>query len=492
MNLQTEYLTNSEINALLKVIKDPRDRAIIILVLCTGINKSELIALTTNAIDWENRVLKITGRNEREIPLNDQAFAALAAWSKERPDTPCPYFFITLKGTVKGISYRQAYDILSKYAKTAGLEKTVNMYTLRNTFAVNLFAQGIKPDKAVAISGRSSRTTIRLYARKSKAFRPEPVKRQEPEKLTGLDTRTAFDKWLSKRFPEKPREPRPITPVSEPITLDPETTILGRDNIINELRLSLNKGQSILITGKLGLGKTHLLKHMAWLLKPNAVYISAPSPIKNLLTQICNSHYPGWKRELTGNISNKDIMDYLSANKINTPPILVIDKLENIRTTNIETFLFLLENFTVLGAAETTKPALKQIWWKFKQKEIPPLKNETIRELIHYLTRNLTVKDYHQMENKIMNTACGNLLAVVEMIRQLSFCNIVNDSAIDEIHHEAGQHYRHWSWVIIVAWGGAMMFRFISLGSRDFEGYILAGMCMSVLMVVKSLVFRRR
>ena len=121
MNMKVEYLTINEINALLKSIDDLRDNAIITLFLTTGVFLKELFDLKIDSINWEKKILAIPGTRKREIPLNDQAFDALAKWSKERPDVRCPFFFITTKGKVKGLSDRSVDQIVRKYGKRAGI-----------------------------------------------------------------------------------------------------------------------------------------------------------------------------------------------------------------------------------------------------------------------------------------------------------------------------------------------------------------------------------
>jgi energy-coupling factor transporter ATP-binding protein EcfA2 len=62
--------------------------------------------------------------------------------------------------------------------------------------------------------------------------------------------------------------------------IDPETIIFGRDSVIAEITQNLSKGQSTLLTGKLGLGKSHILKHISAKLTPTASIFQHPSPPK--------------------------------------------------------------------------------------------------------------------------------------------------------------------------------------------------------------------
>ena len=490
-NQDLEWLTVGETNAILNAISEPRDKAIITLVISTGLFMNEIIELKPTDIDWDNRILKVSGDRARELPLNDQAYTALAAWTKDRPDTPAKQFFLTTKGKVKALSARTVNHIIAKYSHAAGLNKQVNAYTLRSTFAVNLFTQGIAIDKASTLLGITDTKALHRYANATDNPAPQMVSAEDAEKLEALDTRPEPEKWLSKLLPTKPHHAKEMVAIIGPITPNPETDIFGRDSIMDGLKAGLNKGQSLLLTGRLGIGKSHILQHLASQLQHKVLFLDSPTPMKETLSTLCESLYPDGLKAVGTRPSTKEILEYISTNPSTQNPILIIDNLDKLKTSDLEVFTSLLETFTILGATETTKPALKQIWWKFKQVELQPLNQKTTKELIQFLTKNLSIKTYKSMETKIVTVACGVPLAVVEMTHQLNNYNVVDRNAVHKIYNEAGVNEHEWAWIIILAWAGLMMFRFISLGTHSFEGYIFAGMGMSVIMVLKFFLLRK-
>lgn len=118
-----EYLTTQETKKFLRAIDDPRDLAIAVLFLSTGIFLKELIDLKITDIDWETHTLKISGKRPRTITLNDEAYTVLVNCHKERPTTPEQHFFLTEKGAVKGLSDRSIDYLLRKYGLQAKLTK---------------------------------------------------------------------------------------------------------------------------------------------------------------------------------------------------------------------------------------------------------------------------------------------------------------------------------------------------------------------------------
>jgi hypothetical protein len=180
-------------------------------------------------------------------------------------------------------------------------------------------------------------------------------------------------------------------------------------------------------------------------------------------------------------------MQHIAENKVDQLPVLILDNLDKLKASDAESILFLLEHFTVLGAVADLNPKLKPVWWKFKEVELKPLKLEDSKELIKHLSASLHISNYEMLETKLLSTANGFPLAIVEMIHQLSLNSRITPQTIREADHAAGQSYRDWTPMIAVMWGALTAFRFISLGTHSFEGYILAGFGISVFGVLKFL-----
>ena len=171
-----EYLTLNESNALLKAVDDARDFAIITLFLNAGLFLSEIIDLKVNSIDWNKHLLRVPGGRKRDITLDEQAYEAIAVWSKERADVKHNAFFITTKGKVKELSDRAVDKLIRKYADQAGIKRKVNSQILRNTFAVRLFSREIGIDQASAIlSSPTPNRSIATSKRPNRRLRRYPT-----------------------------------------------------------------------------------------------------------------------------------------------------------------------------------------------------------------------------------------------------------------------------------------------------------------------------
>jgi len=480
-----EHLNINESNALLKAIDDTRDFAIITLFLNSGLFLYELINLKINSIDWDKHVLHISGNRKRDIILNDQAYEALARWSKERPDVKCSSFFITTKGKAKELSGRNIDKFIKKYAGQAGIKRNVNAQILRNTFAVRLFSKEVEISKAAAILGISDHESINRYIKAAK----EPM----PEIPEHIDTRPKLVKAFSRIFPTKPKQAKPVTETKGPLVPSPEEVIFGRDSVVDELKSNISKNTSTLLVSQIGIGKTHILRNINHQ-HPEAIFIASPTPGKLMISQILDKLNPDWKKHTKARASLQETLDLLTASISGQPQthLLLVDNLDRLKISDVDLFLKVLEHFTVIAAANDTGEKLKQVWWKFKKIEIRPLSEEASRQLIKYMTQNLSISDYEMLETRILTLSNGLPLAIVDMTHQISHQPVVTRERIREVYHEAGIHYRDWTSVIVVLWGVAIMFRFVALGTHSFESYILAGVGIAFISMMRFFAFRMR
>ncbi len=472
-----EYLTDPEIKALLKEINRSRDLAIILLLIGTGLKMKELLELNLDSIDWEKKLVHVGGPRKRDMPLNDEVFEALSAWSKDRQDNPSEALFITVHGRPKRLTKCAAKKLAKKYACCAGIRKDVNFAVLRNTFGVRLMAKETSIDNAAAILGLHSPISIQRYMKGALDEKKGNVPGSELEKL---DTRPRFIRNLSKLVHPKHKEARVITP-SVPAGRS-EVTV-DRTEVLSGIKRNLSRELSTLIIGPPGIGKTHLLKVSAG---GDILYLASPCSVRQFLTNLCDKYCPaGWPKRLRSGARAPawEIAELLSdtLKGRDKKAVIAIDNFDSSRISDLEVILTLFDNFTVVAAADETPARLKELWWKFRKIEIPPLDRESSKELIKHLTAGLTIVDYELLETRILTVSNGMPLAIVEMVGQVSHLPVVRKEDARQVYHEAGIRYRDWTPLVLIIWSIATSSRFITLGSQSFEGYILALIGMAAL-----------
>jgi integrase/recombinase XerD len=126
------YLTEETAQRLLAAANAPWQRALVILLLSTGIRRSEAVAITLDDLDLEQRQVLIRGKGgkERVVPLTQEATAAIRHYLRHRKKTNCQRLFVSQTG--EAIQGRIVNRILSRVVKKAGLEgRGITPHTLR-------------------------------------------------------------------------------------------------------------------------------------------------------------------------------------------------------------------------------------------------------------------------------------------------------------------------------------------------------------------------
>jgi site-specific recombinase XerD len=148
---EPRILTEDEYQRLLvSCAHHPRDRAIIVLYLQTGMRLSELVRLKVSDIELPRditqeeeqagfaRITRSTGRTER-IPLNYKASQALVAYLAKRPASP--YSTLFLNRFDAPLSKRRVQYLVQDYLVRIGIFDA-SVHTLRHTMAAHHIAQG--------------------------------------------------------------------------------------------------------------------------------------------------------------------------------------------------------------------------------------------------------------------------------------------------------------------------------------------------------------
>lgn len=165
------WLKPKEKNALLDTVDhaSARDRAIIVLLLNTGLRVFELAGLTWADVVLRERKgeLKIRGKGgkHRDVPVNPHCRAALMAlgWEKHRGS----HRHVVVGERLDRLGVRGIQGIAEKYGKEAGI-KEFSAHSLRHTLAHDLIESGTRLERVAEILGHSSLDTTRLYTRPSK------------------------------------------------------------------------------------------------------------------------------------------------------------------------------------------------------------------------------------------------------------------------------------------------------------------------------------
>ena len=145
-----------------------RDRAMLELLYATGLRVSELINLKQSQVNFNQGVLRIVGKGDRErlIPLGEES----QRWLRDFIDGPrmeillerqTDYLFPTRRGDRMT---RQAFwHIIKRYAEKAGVRKKMSPHSLRHAFATHLLNRGADLRVVQLLLGHSDLSTTQIY-----------------------------------------------------------------------------------------------------------------------------------------------------------------------------------------------------------------------------------------------------------------------------------------------------------------------------------------
>jgi len=145
-----------------------RDRAMLELLYATGLRVSELINLKQSQINFNQGVLRIVGKGDRErlIPLGEES----QRWLRDFIDGPrmeillerqTDYLFPTRRGDRMT---RQAFwHIIKRYAEKSGVRRKMSPHSLRHAFATHLLNRGADLRVVQLLLGHSDLSTTQIY-----------------------------------------------------------------------------------------------------------------------------------------------------------------------------------------------------------------------------------------------------------------------------------------------------------------------------------------
>lgn len=164
-----------DVKQLLSVLDNPKDRAMIMVLLRTGMRIGELLNTKIQDLHLRDRRIDIyegeKNRLGRVVYLSDDAMSALKAWLKVRDPHKAFLFYATGKNRM---SYSTAYLIFERCLTKAGLtHKRYSLHALRHTFASELLNAGMRIECLQPLMGHTSLDVTRRYARLTDKTREE-------------------------------------------------------------------------------------------------------------------------------------------------------------------------------------------------------------------------------------------------------------------------------------------------------------------------------
>jgi len=168
------------IDDMFKLLKGPdrttpsglRDLAIIEVLYSCGIRVAELAGLNMSDIDFDQRLVRVIGKGDKEriVPIGRKALKsvkdyleAIIPWRKkiQSSETKSVPIFINYRGG--RLSTRSIGSIIKKYVRECGLMANITPHSLRHTFATHLLDGGADLRSVQELLGHVSLSTTQKY-----------------------------------------------------------------------------------------------------------------------------------------------------------------------------------------------------------------------------------------------------------------------------------------------------------------------------------------
>lgn len=143
-----------------------RDKAMLELIYSSGLRLAELISLNLNDIDFNDRIITVTGKGKktRSVPVGRHAIKAIKRWLKIRntmTNDSEQGLFVSKRG--KRISPRSVQERLKQWAIRQGLPNHVHPHMLRHSFASHLLESSGDLRAVQELLGHADISTTQVY-----------------------------------------------------------------------------------------------------------------------------------------------------------------------------------------------------------------------------------------------------------------------------------------------------------------------------------------
>ncbi len=186
-NKLPDTLSIEDINTFLNQIdlshpQGHRNRAIFEVLYASGLRVSELINLQMSNLYFEEGVLKVLGKNNKErfVPIGRSALKYLTFYL-EHDRALMPFIdkasrdivFLNRRG--KKLTRHMIFHLVKKFAKEAGIEKNISPHTFRHSFATHLVEGGADLRVVQDMLGHASITTTEIYTHLDTQYLKETI-----------------------------------------------------------------------------------------------------------------------------------------------------------------------------------------------------------------------------------------------------------------------------------------------------------------------------
>jgi site-specific recombinase XerD len=155
-----------DINLIIKITDNLRDRTIFELLFGLGVRREELVNISKSSINYSRNYVRVFGKGNKEriVPAHPDALALV----KQLSDSNTSEWLFPGRNQATHLSVRRLNDIVSGWAYKAGLYgKNITPHKFRHSFGTYLFENGADIRVIQDMMGHCSIDTTNKYTKVS-------------------------------------------------------------------------------------------------------------------------------------------------------------------------------------------------------------------------------------------------------------------------------------------------------------------------------------
>lgn len=486
------HLDKTKSDFLINSVQNLKHKAAILIMMDCGLRVSECITLQLKNFDFKRKTLTVKSLKKRgdevlrTIPLSNRLLQILADYIKERkPQTEDCYLFLGSKEN-KHLSRKAINRVCDRIKAKHPQFKNLHPHTLRHTFATNLLSNGAELHHVKEMLGHKSYNTTLIYN-----HTPIELLKLHIDNAT-TEKQNRFILFFKKLLGIKSKRNHFIN-----FSTSPQNFLIGREDELLQIIDCLNKNINTILTGKIGIGKSHLLKQID-LKDKKILLLDEMNNLKmtfiNMLLYLYDNDKETIKQLVFPNFDKSQITQKLQKDSVYTliseiikitakhEYILMIDNVDGITSKAVKSIELLKDHFIIITTAREIPLNKASFLWNFQRIEIGYLSRTESIELIHKLSYDMDIEDYELYRQHIYDQSNGNPRVIFELCERYRKELVITDDVIRSVRHIGGIPEIDMSWSVMLLLACITLLRYTSreIGSESLR--FIGGIALIALM----------
>jgi integrase/recombinase XerD len=488
-----DFLEANRATLLIESIENLKHKTAILIMMDCGLRVTECVTLQIKNFDFRKKVLMVHSLKKRgdesirQIPLSNRLIEVLADYLKKlNPKHEEAHLFPGINES-KHISRKALNQVCDRLKKKNPAFHNLHPHALRHTFATQLLANGAQLHNVKELLGHTNYNTTLIYN-----HTPLEILRRNID-----DATTKKENWFKRIWCKIIGKKKTASIIN--FSTNPHNFIIGREVELEKLVDLINKNINTILLGRIGTGKSHLLKQIDNTSGKKILKIDEMANLKltfvNLLLYLFDNDKEAIKDMLFAGFDKNQIMQKLQKDSVANlieeilkitkkhEYILMIDNVDGITVKGMKCIEMLKDHFVIITAAREVPVNKSSFLWNFEKIEVQSLSRTASLELIHKLSYDMDIEDIELYRNHIYDQSNGNPRVIFELCERYRKEIIITDDVIRSVRHIGGLPEFDMTFIIVFILAGVSILRYSSREIGTINTRFIGGMALVLLML---------